>query len=127
MMYAIDPADEQLAIRICPIVDILVIIGTLGPDISRESALEILLSKGATTLSSRNEMLEAMQAMSIDDLVQYIDSREDRVFLCNTIFGGAAFMMDCGPYRVFYHKEDGPVEPGRPAREAALTRPGGPG
>lgn len=96
-----DRSDEELAISVSPVVDVLLWLGNLGPQATREDARAYVLTHGATTLDSRQEMLLQMLDMSVDCQVQYLEAREDRVFLCNTIHGGSAYLLDCGRYRVF--------------------------
>ena len=111
MMLAIDPKDEEFVIRVGTMVDVLVIVGGMGADISREHALARLLSNIAMSYDSKETLLEAMIEISENTLVHYIDSRDDRIFFCDTVFGGAAYMMDCGDYRVFYHHEHSKITP----------------
>ena len=111
MMLAIDPEDEEFVIRIGTIVDVLIIVGGMGSHITREQALTRLLEHVVMSYDSKETLLEAMIEISENSMVHYVDSRDDRIFFCDTVFGGAAYMMDCGEYRVFFHNKLNKVAP----------------
>jgi hypothetical protein len=113
MMLAIDPDDEEFSIRVGTIVDVLMIVGGLSLGTTRDSALTLMLSNIAMTHDSKETLLLAMIEISDKTQVHYVDSRDDRIFFCDTVFGGAAYMMDCGEYRVFYHNEHNKLKPSR--------------
>ena len=128
MMLAIDPSDESLAIRVSTIVDVLIVVGGMGEDITREDALATMLSSLVMTYDTRETVLRAMIEISEDTRVHYLDSRDDRIYFCDTVFGGAVYMMDCGDYRVFFHNEQHKLAPRAiagvpPKRSSSLDAP----
>ena len=110
-MLAIDPSDESFAIRVSTIVDVLIVVGGMGEDVTREQVLAKMLSTMVITYDSKETVLLAMIEISEDTRVHYLDSRDDRIYFCDTVFGGAVYMMDCGDYRAFYHNEQHRLAP----------------
>jgi hypothetical protein len=111
MMRPVNCTEDELAISVSSMVDVLLWLGNLGPQVTREAARAYVIAQGSTTLDSRQDVLIAMLDMSVDCQLQYVEAREDRIFLCNTVHGGSAYLLDCGPYRVFLRDDKRQLTP----------------